>query len=439
MISTTQKQINFVLAKIETCVNERKVDSSVLAIAEEELTNQFILRNSYRTQYCENMKKQQKKLCNEGWSFYGSENEYSKIEAKAPNSESKTMVRLCQHDCCNYSHLRKDIRQSICLLNRYGCCEKRNCIYDHSSTEVPKDCILKTMIYTDDEGEKKKIFKAFFYLHSVRIFDYKTEKTFIIKVNTNDFVETKSQPIEVVNTNMELMFTFIKSYFPSFSGFTRFEFDSLADLTGHIQELIYNALIYLNTETVSVNHNSSNYVLRVSKTINKCGTVFLPFPNGSIPIQSCYSYNHLCYPQEMMDFEALIGYHLPHCEPYLKHFNELKCHISNIKIDEIRSMDAEDIINYIVLYTKYLESREECKVEEESKIEEVLPEVSNDTIHEPLILTSNKDDEKEADSILYKEVPVTEKGENFTLKCLNTIKDTTSKAISDIKNLLKFY
>jgi len=454
-----EKQINYILSKVKESVKRGKNNTAMLTLAENELTDQLFERNSFNSDLCKSMANRRSNLLKKGWIIYGLPDSHSITEAEPPKTEEnpepiKEKVRLCLLNCCNYAHSSKDLRTGICLLNRYGCCEKKSyeCRYDHRSTEVSSELMLKSELISDEKDEK--VCKIFFYLHSIRIFHYPTQQTIVIQIQDDCFTETKHYTKEMINNCINSFITYVSYYNSFFYLFNKYEFNSISEFNTHIQDCIYHIFSIKNMEEVKIEYSN----LYIEKNRDKSSVqimLHLPSTNykSAFCVKNSYQYNELFYSDILYDYKCLILKSISNNTDYLQCFDQLSFHLCNTSINNIISYinDPElfklKVESVIPLFVKHIQSNNSVistfATYVEPKIENILPSISNDEVDRPLspIHSSlpeceSKDNQVKNKDKLYDNIPITE---NVTLKCIKTIKETSNKLINDVKNLLKFY
>ncbi len=210
----------------------------VMKDAQNTITKQFLKRNVSKIGLCKQMQKKQKSIGNKGYTILSGPDEHSYVTVRKIDSEGnpepkEEKLRLCMSNFCNCAHTENEIRKKICILNKFGCCTfGKKCTNDHSTMNVPEHFMLKEGIeYVKDD---KKVLKAFFYLHEIRIFKYaeakENEKTYVITVDNDIFVETSTntqveidQAIDGIYSNIcqnaEVIFNLSQTNFSSYDAF----------------------------------------------------------------------------------------------------------------------------------------------------------------------------------------------------------------------------
>ena len=142
------------------------------------ITKQFLECNFYRTRICDTVFNKDKTDHNirsyrskSNW-IIGEPDENSIWIATNKNTSTKKRFRLCENDLCKDAHTNSTMRkQNVFLIFLLFCDKGETCKFNHSSFNIKESNIpiLKSKEYSEN-GEK--IFKVFFYLHSIRIFKY---------------------------------------------------------------------------------------------------------------------------------------------------------------------------------------------------------------------------------------------------------------------------
>ena len=220
----------------------------VLEEAQKTITKQFLQRNVSKVGLCKQMQKKQKSAINKGYTIVSGPDQHSYVTFLPPVSEGnpepkEEKLRLCMSNFCNCAHTEDEIRKKICILNKFGCCTfGKKCTNDHSNMDVPSHFMLKEGIeYVKDE---KKVLKAFFYLHEIRIFKYadakEDEKTYVITVDDDTFVETNSNTQVEIDQAIDNMYSTICQYAESIFSMSETSFSSF---NAFLQNLLYTVLL----------------------------------------------------------------------------------------------------------------------------------------------------------------------------------------------------
>ncbi len=217
--------------------------------AQTTITKQFLQRNICKTSLCKQMKKKLEIMVNKKYTIISGPDEHSYVTFRQPVSKDNKepeveKKRLCMSNFCNYAHTQSEVREKICIYNKFNCCTLgEKCKNDHSTKDVPKHFMLKEGIeYVEDN---KKICKVFFYLHEIRIFKYaeekKDEKTYVITINDDLFVETSTNTQDKIDAAIDNIYSNICQNANFLSKMSETDFSSLYVFTC---KLIYTKLYY---------------------------------------------------------------------------------------------------------------------------------------------------------------------------------------------------
>ena len=227
-----------VLTKIEQRLVSRKNVSferkqALIEQSNSIITNQFLERNSIKTKMCKNSQiKLEKFITKKRYTLISGPNEHSIAKFETTDESGNTITkeeRLCFNDKCNYAHREEDLRKPLCIYNRFNCCTNRKCENDHSDKDLPRTLNLGSKTYKDENGID--IFKIFYYLNSIRIFDYSNKVTSVVAIKDDVFVETSINTPELIETIKDNFYTVVKNNWYPFSNEVKstFEKDDIID------------------------------------------------------------------------------------------------------------------------------------------------------------------------------------------------------------------
>lgn len=224
--------ITEILTKIEQKLSSKKNMSlerkqALLEEANCVITNQFLERNSIRTKMCRNSQiKLDKFITKKGYTLISGPNEHSIAKFETTDKDNFGSIvtkeeRLCFNDKCNYAHRDEDLRKPLCIYNIFNCCTNKKCENDHSNRDPPRDLNLGSKVYKDENGND--IFKIFYYINSIRIYDYSNKVTFIVNINDDIFIETSVNTIELIESVKDNFFRTVQEFWYPFSKETKNE------------------------------------------------------------------------------------------------------------------------------------------------------------------------------------------------------------------------
>ncbi len=205
--------------------------------AKKMITKQYLERNFYRTKMCkwtffkETNPVYSEYLRKSNWKV-GEPDENSNWVATQKNTGTQKCFRLCvdklnlvdpfYKDLCKDAHHESFKRKAKCIFNAFGVCDKGDeCSFDHSvsNPEFKSDeCNIPLCVGKEFKHpvNGQKLFKAFFYLNSIRIFKYaekkENERTFVLNIDNGHFTETDTNTESNIQNRIQQFYELLTIY-----------------------------------------------------------------------------------------------------------------------------------------------------------------------------------------------------------------------------------